>query len=442
MTVPELQQTLNAKKVGPAKKSSPPQPKPQKAASAPVSKTPPKKTPAPVERVTPKADTPEEAALAINKLNKYDQMDIEVLKSLAKMGDANAVAEVAVKHAGATKAAKVRVRPNRADAPGLESGWKESIRRMAERFKDETGAAGPGVGRVKSEIAAKRASGELGQGGVAGLGDKAFDLANQGRMFSMLSGLAPAKSLLGNIGAHGIGAMENPTLAKGIMRELTNVGEHGRMFKEGWKTGVNPALDTTFSKWNIPGRAMGAANYAAQKSLQRAGMSEEAAREILLTTPNPLSTDPMLSSKLGKLLVPFRTVPYNAFRQGLSQYKKHPGIYAGATAAGFGAGGMTEDPEKIALMSAALGPYSLPFLVGAGMRGGGRALHGISPIPEWSLVKSITDPLSPFTDSPGKRWIPGQGEETESEKARGRRVKARSESREKRVKERESKRRR
>jgi hypothetical protein len=122
----------------------------------------------------------------------------------------------------------------------------------------------------------------------------------------------------------------------------------------------------------------------------------------------PLRRPPRFSSRIrmpSQVFVPFKTIPSNVFAQGLTRIKKHPGIYLGAAGAGYGAGSMTEDPEKLAMASALMGPYAIPFLIGASHKAGARALHGVSPLPEWSLTKTFTEPWAPFTESPGRRWF-------------------------------------
>ena len=89
----------------------------------------------------------------------------------------------------------------------------------------------------------------------------------------------------------------------------------------------------------------------------------------------------------------------------MTRWKKYPAIYAGAVVLGAVAGKNIKDKEALALAAAFTGPYALPFLAGASYYQGGKALEGISPIPEWGIVKTLTDPFSGFTDSPGRRWF-------------------------------------
>jgi len=267
-----------------------------------------------------------------------------------------------------------------AEGGGPEVG--DRLRRLAE---DETGAINFNPQVIKKAI------GDVG------------NLADQARMTSMLSGLALPKSLLGNVGAHIAASAEGRTLRP--LKALTDFRSIGRDLKTGWQQGHNPTLQAGFGRFNIPGRAMGAADYAATNSLMRSGLSEAAAKELLLTESNPVAKWKPLNTPLGKLLVPFKTTPFNQLGQGLTRGKKHKLVYGGSIAAGAGAGALTDDPETLALASALAGPYALPMLMGASLTAGPRALQGVSPIPEWSITKTLTEPWAPFTESPGARWF-------------------------------------
>jgi hypothetical protein len=238
---------------------------------------------------------------------------------------------------------------------------------------------------------------QLGKGAGA-----VFDGANQLRMTSMLSGLALPKSLIGNLGAHFTAALEHRTIEP--LKVLTQVKNIGRDLKRGWKGGQNPAQTGGVGRFNLPGRAMGAADYAAVESLKRAGISETDAREIMLTNANTLTNWKPLNTRLGKVLVPFRTIASNQFEQGLTRWKKYPAVYVGAVTLGAVAGSQIKDKEGLALASAFAGPYALPFLFGASLVQGSKALQGISPIPEWGITKTLTDPFGAIMDSPGRRW--------------------------------------
>ena len=121
----------------------------------------------------------------------------------------------------------------------------------------------------------------------------------------------------------------------------------------------------------------------------RAGMTEADAREILLTNANTLTKWKALQGRVGQTLVPFRTISSNQFEQGMTRWKKYPAIYAGAVVLGAVAGKNIKDKEALALAAAFTGPYAGPFLAGAAITQGGKALEGISPIPEWGIIKTM-----------------------------------------------------
>jgi len=85
-------------------------------------------------------------------------------------------------------------------------------------------------------------------------------------------------------------------------------------------------------------------------------------------------------------------------------------------------GAKIDDMESISMISAFAGPYAIPFLVGAWAASGkAEMLNQISPMPEWGITKTITNPFGAFTESPGRRWFrpgAGFGEEAEKEKKR------------------------
>jgi hypothetical protein len=233
--------------------------------------------------------------------------------------------------------------------------------------------------------------------------EKTFDAANSVRMTSMLSGLAFPKSLAGNIGAHLAAALEGRTLKP--LKVLADVKSISRDLKSGWQSGANPALVTGFNKANLPGRAMGAFDFAGIESLKRAGLSEKDAKELMLTGANQISSWWPLETRAGKYIVPFRTTPFNQFAQGITRWKKHPEVYAAAVALGALSGANVEDKEGLAMLSAFAGPYAIPFIVGAWVASGkAEVLNSISPIPEWGITKSIINPFAPVTESPGLRW--------------------------------------
>jgi len=343
------------------------------------------------------------------------------------------------REAGSKAASKFSAAMDAAESKELgESSYDALIRSLASmrrRFGNETGAVGKNINPIIKEQArikaarAQAAAGGANRGRVpgggnppsprpgaspppggqppstgagavpnkpAGIGEKAWNAMLQARMTAMLSGLAIPKSMLGNVGAHAFASMERKSMKP--LQELMNTGENWKNLKAGWKAGaVTPdANDLGFGKFNIPGRVMGAFDEMSTKSLQRAGMTEKEAKEILLTSPTTFGKSLGLQTPLGKLLVPFQKTPANTMKQGFERAWKHKGIGAGAIGAGAAMGTQTDDPKKIALASALMGPYALPFLLGALPTAGEKAVQGFSPIPEWSVHKSITDPFAPF----------------------------------------------
>lgn len=230
----------------------------------------------------------------------------------------------------------------------------------------------------------------------------AFDAANQLRIASLLSGWALPKSLLGNIGAPVVAAAENLTAGKGLgsfapIREAFNIPENIRQFGAGWRQGANPtyAGASGIGKYNPITRTMNAADYATTEGLKRAGLTEEEAQRLLLRDQRWGPSGP--SNPISDYLVPFKKTPFNTLFGGAETMMKHPGLALGAGAAGASVGSETGDPRALGLSAALLGPYALPYLVGASIPVGGRALGGLSPIPDWSLERSIGDPFRPFT---------------------------------------------
>jgi len=294
-----------------------------------------------------------------------------------------------------------------AKAAGIKSDTLKSA--MQEWFKK---AGGSETGSLNITLPTKE---QLGKGF-----EKTFDAANSVRMTSMLSGLALPKSLAGNLGAHLAAAFEGRTLKP--LKVLTNYKAIAQDIKTGWASRANPALVEGLNRANLPGRAMGAADFAGIESLKRAGLSEKEAKELMLTGANQISSWWPLETRLGKLIVPFRTTPFNQLAQGLTRWKKHPEVAIAAIALGAASGANVEDKEAVSVISAFAGPYALPFLVGAWIGSGNKEmLNQISPMPEWGITETIANPFKPFTESPGRRWFRpgvGFGEAAKKEKKR------------------------
>lgn len=223
--------------------------------------------------------------------------------------------------------------------------------------------------------------------------------ANQLRVASMLSGLALPKSLLGNAGAIATAAAESGSMRP--FRELFNVGKNVRNAKDAWDSGANPAGIHGAGRINIPGRAMGAFDSATQKLLERAGLSTDEAKRLLLTRDNKAGKNLGIDNPVGRVIWPFQRTPFNAVKEGFSGENwrkngkidgKRTALTVGATGAGELLGENTDDPRLLGLAAALAGPRGIPLLLGAGFGGAGRnAVAGISPLPEWGIPTDAND---------------------------------------------------
>lgn len=255
------------------------------------------------------------------------------------------------------------------------------------------------------------------------------------RRMSMLSGLAPLKSLLGNVGGAAYSSIERGSLAP--IREMLSgqtVKDAASAFKRGAQyQGAGPA--TAITKANIPGRFMGAMDEAAQAALQRAGLTpEESAREMLQAPLGKSSlTKALEGNPVADYLIPFRRTPFNQLTEGLETMKpanlQSTGQKAAlATALGSGAvtGATVDDPKAVGLGTALSGRRGVPFAIGAAAgrtlttgnkREGAKPLQGISPVSDYSLAEGVTkpfvDPLGSIVPVPAavsaystlKKWL-------------------------------------
>lgn len=228
------------------------------------------------------------------------------------------------------------------------------------------------------------------------------------RKASMLSGLAPLKSLLGNIGGAAMGSIERGSLAP--IREMlspTTVQDAMQVFKNGPNQAVaGPA--TGLSKWNLPGRFMGAFDQAGQNALQRAGYTSADAAKEMLQAPMPNKVKEVFDNNpVMDYLMPFRKTPLNQLLEGINVVKpanlQTTGQKAAlATSLGTGAatGATAEDPKTIALTTAASGRYGLPHAIAAGathyLTGGGKrqATDVIDAVTDFgSMGRGVMGPL-------------------------------------------------
>jgi hypothetical protein len=260
--------------------------------------------------------------------------------------------------------------------------------------------------------------------GALGVGALALAMRNPGMMktagqgvldlrrMSMLSGLAPLKSLLGNIGGTAYSSIERGSLAP--LRELFSsqtVREAIDAFKQGAQYQPITGPATAITKVNIPGRFMGALDQASQFALQRAGLTSEEAAKEMLQAPLGKSTftDALKDNPIADYLIPFRRTPFNQLTEGLASMKPTNLASTGqkvalATALGTGAltGATLEDPKAIGLGTALSGRRGVPFAIGAAAgrtlstgnkRQGAEPLLGIAPVSDYSLAEGITKPF-------------------------------------------------
>lgn len=245
------------------------------------------------------------------------------------------------------------------------------------------------------------------------LGNAALDL----RQVSMLSGLAPLKSLLGNIGAAAYGSIERGSTAP--IRELLS-GETLKDFGDAWKTGGqflhNPGA-TGVEKINVFGRFMGAADDAAKKALGRAGYTPEEASIEMLQRPLPQSVAKAVQHPVGRYVLPFRQIPFNQPYEGIASWHPDNLVSTGQKVAqgvsvgqGVATGLSTDDPTLTGMSIATGGKRGLNVAAGTALgrlmkgntaRSAQEAVQGMSPLSEYGLGQAVTqpivDPLRPLT---------------------------------------------
>jgi hypothetical protein len=196
----------------------------------------------------------------------------------------------------------------------------------------------------------------------------------QARKASMLSGLALPKSLAGAGGAAMYGSIERGSLAP--LREMFSrqtLDDAVTAFKRGPNQATaGPA--TGMSKWNLPGRLMGAGDEAAQNALQRAGYSAEDAAREMLQAPIPDSVGKRLDNPVADFLIPFRKTPLNSLLEGMNTFGAlgkngtagQRAALGTSMATGAASGALAEDPKTIGITTAASGRYGLPHAMAAG----------------------------------------------------------------------------
>lgn len=263
----------------------------------------------------------------------------------------------------------------------------------------------------------------------SGVASKVMNGVNDVRRLSMLSGLAPLKSLLGNVGGTAYESIERGSMAP--LRELFSGGtvqDIGRLLKQGPNQALaGPA--TGISKYNLPARFMGALDEASQNALVRSGVMHdpaEVAARVAKGVPVADATEKsargaaaraMLQSPVvppwdtanpvAGYVVPFYRTAANQFGQGMNaldpRFMTKGRVAANAVSAGTGflEGENVEDPKTLALGTAASGRYGLTHMIGqaAGrtMAGGSKksvsdVFKNIGPVSDYSVAEAFTQP--------------------------------------------------
>lgn len=319
-----------------------------------------------------------------------------------------------------------------APAPATGSRWSQYRAAEPRQIEDpidpvepvEPEEAGPGWGSVAAGGGAL-----AGAAGLLGLASKfpgsvgkAAGVANAVRQQLMLSGFAPIKSLLGNVGA----AVNQGIAGKGLrplqqlvsrktadefMDTLRNNSDQAMRDSAGSTRGVD-------LPWflSMPGRFMGAADKATRGALQRAGATADEAVAETLQTPlgqNFGKFADVLDSPAATYLHPFRRTPFNQFYEG---WKIASDASKGDQAArrllgvhgtlGAAHGAATSDdplplsvPMGVAFAGRAGVPYGLAALAAryaVGGKGGGGVASSLLPVSEYGYEQAIGDPLKPY----------------------------------------------
>lgn len=279
---------------------------------------------------------------------------------------------------------------------------------------EAVGGAAVGAGALYGLSKLKSAPGILGKLG------KLANVGNAVRQQLMLSGFAPVKSVLGNVGTGVEAAVEGRGLRP--LKELLSLKtlkDAARSMRSGAAQIDNPvgsAETVNLPAWaSLPGRFMSGADDATRAALGRAGYNEAEAANAVLQTPLPSNFGKFgeaLESPAARYLHPFRRTPFNQFVEGLHRLpfagKGTTGAKVAYGVTGAAHGAATEDeqyPVTIPLAIAASGRYGLPYglaaLLGrslAGGKGGGGVAGSVLPVSEYGYEQALTDPFGPFTE--------------------------------------------
>lgn len=267
--------------------------------------------------------------------------------------------------------------------------------------------------------------------GLIGRIGKLAGTANAVRQQLMLSGFAPIKSLLGNIGTgveqaaegKGLGALKEILSARTAKEAIAGMRSGGGMVAN--PTGSTATVNLP-GYLAIPGRVMSGADEATRAALQRAGLSAKEAENAVLQSPLQGNLGEVLESPTARYVHPFRRTPFNQFIEGYRKLKAaHEGdraarrglaIYGTAGAAHGAATADEQYPLSVPLGVAASARYGLPYAIAALIgrtlakgKGGGGIAGSALPVSEYGFEQSLTDPLKPFEAPAALRAIERMG---------------------------------
>lgn len=231
------------------------------------------------------------------------------------------------------------------------------------------------------------------------------------RMSSMLSGFAPLKSALGNLGAAGNVAMETKSLQP--LKEMFSGATMDDFMRELKTPTSNFALDNSAegasmasnSAWNPFGRVMNAGDTATRNALKRSGTTAKDAEAHVLQTPLPPQIASALDNPVMRYLIPFRRTPVNQALEGgraFGRLASNPETrlpFAVHTGIGAATGATTSDeqyPITPAFTASLAGKYGIPSYIGAilarqmvGGKEDGGMVGGMMPTSEFGTKRAL-----------------------------------------------------
>lgn len=265
---------------------------------------------------------------------------------------------------------------------------------------------------------------------------RGMEYANALRQQSMLSGFAPLKSMLGNVGAVIAQSAETRSLeplkqllSMQTVRDALPAGATvGEKLKNAFVTGRSAVAPSAASGVNLPGvlggpgRVMSALDDATRKALVRSGMTADSAEMATFQAPIGKNYGPFgkvfEDNPVADYIFPFRRTPLNQFAEGLKTLSgphRDPavlGTYAGAGAAHGAATSDEQYPVSIPFGVALAAKYGLPYglaaiagRVLAGGKGAGNTAGSVLPVSEYGLSESIENPLAPFAEPAALRAL-------------------------------------